>query len=311
MLAHWSASSRVPVRLVQHPGDDDGGVAPAGGPPRSGSPAADRGTARSRHHAVGSSSCSTARSASQDAACPRCRRGRPPSARRPARSPVQPSRSSRCGQSVGTSTKLPRMPQTTFSCSRSTSGSEQANVPVGAGRCGSTTASRSSVVELARPAGDLGVAEAVEGEPRLPASRSVAVEHDDVGRRGLAQRRVPSSPSSSTSACRSVISVPAGPPGSRDPQPADQVLPEVDERLAGRRRRDLQRRQTLSPADRGAGGRDQGRDVEGADLDRRPGGVVEPGADQPGSPSAEVVRSRRCRCRPGSPARGSSARSRR
>ena len=46
------------------------------------------------------------------------------------RSPVQPSRSSRCGQSVGTSTKLPRMPQTTFSCSRSRRGSEQVKVPV-------------------------------------------------------------------------------------------------------------------------------------------------------------------------------------
>ena len=33
------------------------------------------------------------------------------------RSPVQPSRSSRCGQSVGTSTKLPRMPHTTFAWS--------------------------------------------------------------------------------------------------------------------------------------------------------------------------------------------------
>ena len=34
-----------------------------------------------------------------------------------ARSPVQPSRSSRCGQSVGTSTTLPRSPHTTFRCS--------------------------------------------------------------------------------------------------------------------------------------------------------------------------------------------------
>ena len=46
-------------------------------------------------------------------------------------SPVQPSRSSRCGQSVGTDTKLSRCDQTTFSCSRSSRGSEHANVDRG------------------------------------------------------------------------------------------------------------------------------------------------------------------------------------
>src|SRR2546425_781328 len=45
-------------------------------------------------------------------------------------SPVQPRRSSRCGQSVGTSRKLPRMLQTTFSWSRLIRGSEHSNHPV-------------------------------------------------------------------------------------------------------------------------------------------------------------------------------------
>ncbi len=61
-------------------------------------------------------------------------------------SPVQPSRSSRCGQSVGTSKKLPRMPHTTFSCSRLISSSEQLNQPVRSMSVCSTTARRSSVV---------------------------------------------------------------------------------------------------------------------------------------------------------------------
>ena len=47
-------------------------------------------------------------------------------------SPVQPSRSSRCGQSVGTSTKLPFWPQVMLCWSWLTSGSEQVKEPVGA-----------------------------------------------------------------------------------------------------------------------------------------------------------------------------------
>src|SRR5690242_12607050 len=46
-------------------------------------------------------------------------------------SPVQPRRSSRCGQSVGTSTKLPRCPHTMFCCSLFTSALLDSNVPVG------------------------------------------------------------------------------------------------------------------------------------------------------------------------------------
>ena len=46
--------------------------------------------------------------------------------------PVQPSRSLRCGQSVGTSTKLPRCPHSMLCWSWLISGSEQLKLPVGA-----------------------------------------------------------------------------------------------------------------------------------------------------------------------------------
>ncbi len=46
-------------------------------------------------------------------------------------SPVQPSLSSRCGQSVGTLRKLPRCPQTMFSCSLLTIGLEHSKDPEG------------------------------------------------------------------------------------------------------------------------------------------------------------------------------------
>ena len=45
-------------------------------------------------------------------------------------SPVQPSRSSRCGQSVGTSRKLPRMLHTTFSWNWFSRVSDELNQPV-------------------------------------------------------------------------------------------------------------------------------------------------------------------------------------
>ena len=44
-------------------------------------------------------------------------------------SPIQPSRSSRCGQSVGTLRKLPRWPQWMFDCNWLSRGSEQVNSP--------------------------------------------------------------------------------------------------------------------------------------------------------------------------------------
>ena len=103
-------------------------------------------------------------------------------------SPVQPRRSSRCGQSVGRSRKLPRMLQTTFSCSRLISGSEHSNQPVRAISEWQTTARTSVWPQLARPAVDLRIAEAVEGEARLPGFFPSAAQDIVVGSPGCAQR---------------------------------------------------------------------------------------------------------------------------
>ena len=61
-------------------------------------------------------------------------------------SPVQPSRSSRCGQSVGTARKLPRWDQLTLRNSWLTRSSEHSNRPVGA-RSELTTATSASSTE--------------------------------------------------------------------------------------------------------------------------------------------------------------------
>ena len=77
-----------------------------------------------------SGSCSAARSASHELSSAAVSYSRVAVAANTWMSPVQPSRSSRCGQSVGTSRKLPRMPHTMFSWSWLTRGSEHANQPV-------------------------------------------------------------------------------------------------------------------------------------------------------------------------------------
>ena len=61
-------------------------------------------------------------------------------------SPVQPSRSSRCGQSVGTPTKLPRIDHTTFACSWFSRSSEHSNHPVRRMSVCTTTAVSASAV---------------------------------------------------------------------------------------------------------------------------------------------------------------------
>ena len=144
-------------------------------------------------------------------------------------SPVQPSRSSRCGQSVGRSRKLPRMPQTTFSCSRFSSGSEHSNQPVRSmsrvARRRATTSAASSSPGHPSTSAYRKPWNVKRGLPRLVAG---AGEHVAVGRRAPARSgRVPSSPSSSTSAWRSDDVLPRA-PRDPDPQPAHQVLPEVE-----------------------------------------------------------------------------------
>ncbi len=59
-------------------------------------------------------------------------------------SPVQPARSSRCGQSVGMLRKLPRWPQRMLLCSCSRRGSEQLNDQIHGQSELSTTARTSS-----------------------------------------------------------------------------------------------------------------------------------------------------------------------
>src|ERR1043166_5174668 len=89
-------------------------------------------------------------------------------------SPVQPSRSSRWGQSVGTSRKLLRCPQTMFCCSRFKSESDVSRDPVGARS--DDTAIPVMVAVSAGAGSRAHVAEAVEGEVRLVALLALTLE---------------------------------------------------------------------------------------------------------------------------------------
>ncbi len=150
-------------RVLQHVGDDE------------------------RHHPVGGALLERRRRPASRAGSRPRRRGRPRSARRP-----RCRRSSRAvrraaGQSVGTSRKLPRMPP------------DDVAVQLVQHRVGALEVAGAAQVgvhdhglevvggELARPAVDLGVAEAVEGEGGLEDVVATA-EHEAVGRLGGAQR---------------------------------------------------------------------------------------------------------------------------
>ena len=93
-------------------------------------------------------------------------------------SPVQPSRSSRCGQSVGTETKLSRCDQTTFSWSRFSRGSA-ALEPASARRV-AADGNEHGLQDLSL-GGDLRVLEAVEGEGRLELGLAVLAQDVRVG----------------------------------------------------------------------------------------------------------------------------------
>ena len=149
-----------------------------------------------------------------------------------ARSPVQPSRSSRCGQSVGTLRKLPlHAPhdvavQLVQQRIRARERADRRDVGSDDDR------GERRRIELARPAGDLRVPEAVEGERRFE-DVVAAAEDEAVGRLGAAQRARAELivlehlgvPQDDLGACRS---------GDSHAHEADEVLPEVDEGLAGR-----------------------------------------------------------------------------
>ena len=95
--------------------------------------------------------CSAARSASQELRKPALSNRKLAVGANTWMSPVQPSRSSRWGQSVGTSTKFPRIPQTTFSWNRSSCGLDELNQPVRRRSEPTTTASTSSARTSGRP----------------------------------------------------------------------------------------------------------------------------------------------------------------
>ncbi len=131
-------------------------------------------------------------------------------------------------------------------------------------------------VELARPPGDLGVAEPVEGEGRLEDLDALTGQHERVRRGGGAQRP------RAELAVLEHLRVPQHDLGARrprdgDPHPADEVLAEVHERPARGRGRDALRAQHLLPAHRLGDLRDQ------------PGGVelADPGGQRGARPAAE------------------------
>ena len=146
----------------------------------------------------------------------------------------QPSRSSRCGQSVGTDRKLPRWPQVMLRQSWLTS-SSRALEPAGARRVGVHDAAdqRRTLVD----ARDLDVAEAVEREARLEdlvarrrAGRRCRAGARRAGWRGAASR--PARASRRSAAARgAALALDA------QPHPADHVLAEVDDVHARRRAR--------------------------------------------------------------------------
>ena len=89
--------------------------------------------------------CSIARSASQDALKPRTSYRNDAVGANNWKSPVQPSRSSRCGQSLGMDRKLPRMLHNTLSCNRFSCGCDDDQLPVRRMSLWQTTAVTSSI----------------------------------------------------------------------------------------------------------------------------------------------------------------------
>ena len=153
----------------------------------------------------------------------------------------------------------------------------------------------------AGPAGDVGVAEAVDGEGRFPLLDAVAGQGVGVGGLGLAQGAHAQDPVVEDLGVAQGDR-PPGRPAHADAQAAGDVLAEVDEdplggqlRLAPAQGQDpplldahLDGPEGLHGAHGGVGGHDQALGVGGADLDRQPGGVVEAGARPPGGGPAGV-----------------------
>ena len=137
-------------------------------------------------------------------------------------------------------------------------------------------------VELARPALDLGVAEAVEGELRLPGDRAVRRRRVSVSVAFAGPQR----PGAELVVLQH-LGVPqgdhgAGRPVDGQPQPADEVLAEVEHRPAGRGGDHLLDGQLLDPADRPAMS-----GLRGGDRRRAARPVASPESSKPGRTSPD------------------------
>ena len=123
-------------------------------------------------------------------------------------SPVQPNCSSRWGQSAGIPRNL-HAPHNAL-MQAGDRGSEQANQPVRS-RSEWHTTTQCISREFSRPTVHLDVAEAMEGESRLPGLHSAAMERIPVRGGRVSQRADAEFPCSSTSAWRSVMVRPRSP----------------------------------------------------------------------------------------------------
>ena len=221
--------------------------------------------------------CSARRSSSQSARKPATSNRNVALGANTWRSPVQPRRSSRCGQSVGTSTKLPRIPQTTFSCSRSSSSFEHVNVPVRSKSEWITTAVKSRGSTSA------------SGQPSTSTYRkpwNVKVGSHVSGpspRQGVPIRRlrVPQRPRAELAVFQHLGVTErddrAGRAFHREPDPADEVLAEVEHGAPRRRDDHLADGQLLCPPHWWSGASDEPAHRRREGLGGAPCRVVEPG----------------------------------
>ena len=187
-------------------------------------------------------------------------------------SPVHPSRSSRCGTVGGDVEEVAAQPPDRVAVQLVEQVVGALEVPGAAQlgvhddrleRVGGQLAGR-----LGGPAGDLGVAEAVEGLGRLE-EVVAAAEHEPVGRVRGAQ-----GPDAELAVLEDLGvaqgDLLTGLAADGEAQPADEVLAEVDQRPPGRRGPDLDGRRALVPHDGWPDVRRQPRDVEGHGPRRRP-----------------------------------------
>ena len=197
-------------------------------------------------------------------------------------SPVQPRRSSRCGQSVGNDTKLSRCDQATLEWSRSRRGSEEAKLERGV-----------SALEMATAVADTTSAPVTSAywkpwNVKSGSSVRLAVvgEHVRIGRHRGAEGPGVDRPIGLEHLRVADLHAVARRSADDESEPAGDVLADVDERVPVAR---LDRRRPL--ADRADAARDAGFDDRRVDVDlpcRRPTGVVEAGGVPADGLGAEI-----------------------